>query len=284
MFPLPHRFHILKKILLFIFLCFAFSTYGSECEKEFSNKNNQSPSEPSLGKTIKNLRLTLINGIKVMSKPSHFLDKFKAKRGNSYAQYKLSLEYHLGKGIEQDNEKAIYWAEKSANQGYPPAQQLLGYLFREKQNFEQAVFWIEKYAGSQGYKEAAPDLEDLKYRLSILHTMCRLVGVEKDDKQALSLLEQSAHQGNLPAQYILAVMYHVGVGVKENLVQAYRWSLLAKHNDQDIPQSDLPLLYSNEKSELIEEIEMMVNDIADELTQNQIAEAQKLVDEFKPQQ
>ena len=282
MFLLRHQGHTLKRLSLFIFLCFAFSSYGGECEKEFSSKNH----EPSLKQTLKDLSLALINEIKAMSKPSHFLDEFRAKRGDMISQYKLGFKYYLGEEFQKDPEKAIYWTEKSASQGYPPAQHLLVFLFRDKQEFEKALFWIEKYARSQGYKEAKHDLlEDLEYRVSILDNMYRIVGVEKDDKKAFPLLKQLAHQGNLPAQYLLAVMYHVGVGVKEDLVQAYRWSFLAKNNNnQEIPESKLPLLYSTEKSELIKEIEMMVNDIAEELTPDQMATAQKLVNEFKPQQ
>ena len=284
MFLLWRQFHILKKFLLFIFLCFALSSYGNECEKDFSERNNHNPPKPSLIRTIKDLRLKLINEIKTIPKPSYAFNEFKAKRGDSHAQYNLGLRYYLGEGVKKDDEEAIYWAEKSANQGHPPAQYFLGRLFRDQQDFEQAIFWIRKYAGSQGIEEAKHDLENMEYILFILNSMYKIVGVEKDNKQAFSLLEQLAHQGNLPAQYLLSVMYHTGVGVKENLIQAYKWSLLAKHNDQDIPESDLPILYNNEKSELIKEIEMIISDIADKLTQDQIAEAQKLVDEFKPQQ
>ena len=265
--------------MLFIFLCFSFSSYGSECKESFSGGNNQSPSEPSLREAIKDLGLAVVHIIK---KPSYFLDKTRAKNGDSIAQYKLSLRYYLGEGVKKDDEKAVYWAEKSANQGYPPSQHLLGRLFIAELNFEKAIYWLEKYAGIKGYREVKFELEDIDYRQSILDTMYRITGIKTNHQQIFSLLKQLAHQGNLPAQYLLAVMYHIGLGVKEDLVQAYKWSVLAKHNDQDIPESNLPLLYSNEKSELIKEIEMMVNDIADELTQNQIAEAQKLVDEFKP--
>ena len=276
-----HQFYILKKILCFIIMCFSFASYGSECEKAFSIENNQNPSELSLGGTFKGLGLTLMNAV---TTPSYFLDTIRAKRGNSNAQYKIGLRYYLGDGVEKDDEKAIYWTEKSANQGHPPAQRLLGLLFKDKQDFEKAAFWIRKYAGSQGHNESKLDLEDLEYRLSILNTMYRLVRVDKGDKQAVSLLEQSAHQGNRSAQYLLSIMYNVGVGVEENLVQAYRWSLSAKHNDQEIPESDLPLLHIQKQSELIEDIEMMVNDTADALTQNQIAETKKQINELKSQQ
>ena len=48
-----------------------------------------------------------------------------AEQGNAEAQYNLSVMYHEGEGVGQDEEKAVYWLKKSAAQGYIQAQDVL---------------------------------------------------------------------------------------------------------------------------------------------------------------
>jgi TPR repeat protein len=44
-----------------------------------------------------------------------------AKQGNAEAQYTVGYLYYYGKGVVEDQEKAQYWINKSAQQGNPLA-------------------------------------------------------------------------------------------------------------------------------------------------------------------
>jgi len=50
------------------------------------------------------------------------------------AQYNLAIKYEYGDGIEKDVDKAIYWYEQSAKQGYQSAQNKLKKLKRLRNN------------------------------------------------------------------------------------------------------------------------------------------------------
>ena len=53
-----------------------------------------------------------------------------AEQGDPVAQKNLASMYHLGQGVQQDDEKAFDWLQKSALQRYGLAQLNLGYAYR----------------------------------------------------------------------------------------------------------------------------------------------------------
>src|SRR5262249_23024768 len=52
-----------------------------------------------------------------------------AEGGNAQAQWTLGLMYDLGFGVAVDHGMAAEWLRKAADQGYAPAQELLGELY-----------------------------------------------------------------------------------------------------------------------------------------------------------
>ena len=54
--------------------------------------------------------------------------KEKAQSGNAIAQYELGSEYLFGDNVEEDDQQAFYWLNKSAQQGVPSALHLLQVL------------------------------------------------------------------------------------------------------------------------------------------------------------
>jgi TPR repeat protein len=60
-----------------------------------------------------------------------------AEKGNATAQYNLGLEYYKGEKIAQDYEKAVFWYQKSALQGYVNAQYNLGFVYHKGEGIEQ---------------------------------------------------------------------------------------------------------------------------------------------------
>lgn len=98
-------------------------------------------------------------------------------------------------------------------------------------------------------------------------------GVPKDYAAALSWYLKGAGQLYAPAMYTLGKMYSEGIGVPSDYVQAYKWYNLAAA--------------SGDTSELaVSAVELAKDgrdEIARKMTPAQIAEAQKLASQWKPE-
>jgi uncharacterized protein len=144
-----------------------------------------------------------------------------------------------------------------AEKGDALAQYHLGVLYRKgrgvPQDDVQARGWYAK-AAAQGQAKAQFNLGTLYFNGE---------GVPKDYQQALRWFRLAADQGEALAQTKMAVMYDEGQGVPKNIVQAYKWYSLAATN------GDKPAT-------------LLRDSLADQMTQAQIAEAQKLAQEWKP--
>ena len=53
-----------------------------------------------------------------------------AQRGDAAAEYELGRMYQHGRGVTQDNRRAVEWYRRSAEQGYAPAERSLGAMYR----------------------------------------------------------------------------------------------------------------------------------------------------------
>ena len=88
-------------------------------------------------------------------------------------------------------------------------------------------------------------------------------GMPQDYGQALHWYEWAAVQGDDQAQYNLGRLYSKGYGVPKDYVQAYMWWTLAASNGHENATNGRDI-------------------VAQEMTPEQIAEAQKLAREWKP--
>jgi TPR repeat protein len=144
-----------------------------------------------------------------------------------------------------------------AEKGDTLAQYHLGVLYRKgrgvPQDDVQARKWYDK-AAVQGHAKAQYNLGTLYYNGE---------GAPKDYKQALRWFRLAADQGEAVAQTKIAIMYEDAQGVPHDLVQAYKWYSLA------ITSGDKPAT-------------LLRNTLADRMKEAQIAEAQKLAQEWKP--
>ncbi|NWF73766.1 MAG: sel1 repeat family protein [Nitrospirae bacterium] len=144
-----------------------------------------------------------------------------------------------------------------AEQGHALAQYNLGVLYRKgrgvPQDNVQARQWYAK-AAAQGQAKAQFNLGTLYFNGE---------GVPKDYQQALRWFRLAADQGEAVAQTKIAIMYDEGQGVPQDIVQGYKWYSLAATN------GDKPAAELRDAS-------------AKQMTPAQIAEAQKLVREWKP--
>lgn len=150
--------------------------------------------------------------------------------GNADAQFYLAYCYSNGLGVEVDNDKAIEWYRRSAEQGNSSSQNNLGVCYSNGRGVNQdkakAAEWYRK-AAEQGEAYAQCNLADF-YKDGI--------GVEKDLALAVLWYKKSADQQHERAMLALADCYYYGKGIEENKEEAiyiYK-TLVGKGNEKAI--------------------------------------------------
>ena len=171
----------------------------------------------------------------------------------AWADFKAGEKaYHRG-----DYATALRELQPLAKQGHAVAQYNLGLLYANGQGVPkddaQARQWYEK--------AAAQEHAGAQVNLGSLYDYGR--GGPQDFKMAVRWYRRSADQGNDLAQRRLGLLYERGDGVPKDYVQAYMWYKLGAANGG--------------KSGAI-----MRDDLATRMTSDQLAEANKLVREWKP--
>ena len=121
------------------------------------------------------------------------------------------------------------------------------------QDNREAFRWYRK-AAEQGLAEA-------QHNLGFMYGEGQ--GVTKDDKQAVDWYRKAAEQGFANAQANLGVLYVIGQGVPVDNVQAYKWWSLAAMQGNQTATGNRDRLRTM-------------------MSPEQIAEAERLIQEFKP--
>ena len=166
-----------------------------------------------------------------------------AEGGLPEAQLNLGLLYEKGQGVPQDYAEALKWNLKAAEQGNA-----------------KALKWYRK-AAEQGNAEA-------QFHLGLMYD--ERLGVPQDYAEAVKWYREAAEQGFVEAQTNLGIMYFTGQGIPRDYVLAHMWF--------DIAASRNP---ASEKSKR-KRTEIFRNTAASKMTPAQIAEAQRLAQEWKP--
>jgi TPR repeat protein len=131
----------------------------------------------------------------------------KIQQNDPHVQLVLGLCYLKGYGLPpQDYGKKWYDAheliQKSADQGYAVAQNILGELYADGQGFPQdyakALEWFSK-AAEQGNRDA-------QYNLGLMYYQGG--GTPKNDQKALEWLQKASKGGNVQAQALLKKISH----------------------------------------------------------------------------
>ena len=171
----------------------------------------------------------------------------------AWADFKTGMDaYQRG-----DYATALAEWQPLAEQGQAVAQYQLGLLYANgkgaTKDDAKARQWYEK-AAVQGHTEA-------QVNLGVMLMYAR--GGQQDYKMAVYYLRQAANQGNDLAQRKLGQMYERGEGVQQDNVKAYMWYSLGSANG-------------------VEAGVRLRDALAKRMEPEQIAEAQKLVREWKP--
>lgn len=112
-----------------------------------------------------------------------------AEGGDAVAQERLSVMYFYGRGVPEDEDSALRWARRSADQGNAAAMYFIGnmYVFGDK---------LPK-------------------------------GVADPDQEAARWYFEAARRGHAEAEYGLGLLFLAGKGVIQDQDEAMRWIRLA---------------------------------------------------------
>ena len=160
-----------------------------------------------------------------------------AEQGYAKAQYNLGVMYGKGEGVAEDDREAVKWYRKAAEQGIARAQYNLGnrYLRGEgvPEDDQEAVKWLRR-AAEQGYARA---------QLNLGNRYGKGEGVAEDDREAVKWYRKAAEQGHASAQYNLGIMYVKGEGVAEDDREAVKWYRKAAEQGYAKAQYNLGVMY-----------------------------------------
>ena len=159
-----------------------------------------------------------------------------AQNGIPKAQLEVATRYYL-----DNNEKAAFeWYLKAAQAGLPDAQNKLGDLYRDgelvKQNYSEAVKW---------YKKAAAQ-DNLQSCEALGNCYIEGTGVAKDASQGIYWLERAARGGDTSVATMLGDMYAQGDNVAQDYKKAIYWYTIGA-SDSNIARNSLGELYRDGK-------------------------------------
>jgi uncharacterized protein len=129
------------------------------------------------------------------------------------------------------------------------------------QDYAAAASWYRK-AAEQGNAMA-------QYNIGVMYEDRQ--GVPQDHAAAMSWYRKAAEQGYVDAQINLGILYSMGEGVSRDYVIAHMWFSLAAGGDKKGVEAQNKMTPAQAR-----------DIVAKHMTPTQIAEAQKLVREWKP--
>lgn len=172
-----------------------------------------------------------------------------AKQGHVIAQYSLALRYLLGQGVTQDYSEAVKWLAKSAKQGLSDAQYSLAMRYMLGQGVKKDINMADKWlrlAAQQGnaealfqlvYQQALQGNVAAQYYLAVMYNNGN-DKVQKDSQKAAEWYRKAAEQGHVEAQLNLGALYATGNGVPQDFIIAYAWTHLAAVSGNEIAQKN----------------------------------------------
>lgn len=162
-----------------------------------------------------------------------------AKKGNGLAAHYLAQMYMNGRGVKQDDAKAMEWAQIGAKAGNANAQNDVGFLTSTgrgtKLDEQQALGWYLA-AAEQGLAVAA-------YNAGISYANGK--GVRADPAKAVEYYRRAFDLGYAPAGNALGDMFRFGRGVNMDTGAATRWYRLAADAGDANASNNLGFFYAN---------------------------------------
>ena len=143
--------------------------------------------------------------------------KKSAEQGFPYAYNSLFGAYYLGQGVDQNKEEAFRFARLAAENGDQDLQNRLGlyyYTGEEVQQDYREAFFYSLLAAQQGHVDAQGQLGLMYYKGE---------GVAQDMHQAFLWFRTAALVGSPQAMHNLGVLFFKGEGTQKDVRQAFYW-------------------------------------------------------------
>lgn len=146
-----------------------------------------------------------------------------AESGDPEAQYWLGRIFEYGKLLPLDKQKAAYWFQKSADQGYAPAEYILCGQRAGTDNLEhERCLWRAAEAG----------VPEAQFWIGVFLRDNRF-GVT-DKVASLQWFRKAAEGGNVDAYAELCMDYQIGEELPVDFAQAALWCRLAAEHVPDL--------------------------------------------------
>lgn len=140
------------------------------------------------------------DSIPVDSTRSTLLYRLSAERGYAPAQNYIGYRYFNGEAVRRDVDSALFWMAKAAGNGDTKAANNLGYILANSElvtrDYPQAIYWLTK-AADAGLPSGLSQLADL-YRLGL--------GCQADTNRAETLYVEAIQKGLHDAELKLLAM------------------------------------------------------------------------------
>lgn len=168
------------------------------------------------------------------------------------AQTNCGAMFYDGAVVEQDDDIALQWFTKAAEQKHPEALVYLGMMHWRERGVKNQQYKAEQYfkqAAELGSDEACVHLAGMYYlgeagvpkneaeALKWFNKAKGAVDAEAGDatlgsssKNNVTGFIRSANMGSSEAQYLLALFYERGLNVKKDLKESVKWCTLAANN------------------------------------------------------
>ena len=160
-----------------------------------------------------------------------------AEQGDAIAQSRLGYMFNVGRSVEQDNAKALYWYQKASSQGNLDAIVNLGVMYRGGDgvatDLAKAYSLFEK-AANAGHPSA-------QYNIGVMHQFGEFVEVGYG--VAHTWFQKAVRQGNTDAMVSLGDLFSYGLGLEANDHKAYEWYEKAARYGSAAGQSELGYMY-----------------------------------------
>ena len=209
-----------------------------------------------------------------------------AEKGSPYAALRLGEIYYKGYGISKNYFEAVRWFFQAAKLGDSLATAFLGTMYRDGKGFARHD------PGTEEWFRYAAELGNRWSGFALTFTGDGLEG-------SVEFLRKAAEAGLLQAQYYLGFRYERGMGVPQDYEEAAKWYRAVAEGGRADGQFALGGLYEAGRGAPIDYVlaHMWFNlagaqgdefairfrdEIAEKMTGDQIAEAQRLARAWEP--
>jgi TPR repeat protein len=218
-----------------------------------------------------------------------------ASQKEPQALYFLGLMYLAGEGVPRDNERAFGWFMQAAQATNVKAQVQVALMYLNgagvEKNPGEFIKWLR----------AAAQRNDPRAEYLLGTAYAKGLGVSEDAREALRWYRTSGGSGEPDAQTEVGVSYLRGTGCEPDWPRAYGWTVSAASQGRAIAQCNLGIMYQEglgipkvdaealkwfyvSASQGYAEAVARASQLAAALPADQVREAKRWADEFKPAQ